>query len=346
MKRKGIRLLALLLLAFALSSNAYADWCDGDVCIDDAHIGDFLKGKSWQRKAPEDTKQSDQTSRSTSEQKPQPQKQKLTLDWARAHFTEYEQRSWENPTKENIEAVMYLKRFIFDKGSNYAARSGEVLRENPLVDENNRIPYASMGQAATVKVNLEAIENATKEMADKGGVMVFVDSVCPYCKDMLQTVSHLKNYTKMPVLVVSIDGKRPRGYSESLGPLVRDNGYFRLLGLQLTPSVVYVYKPDHTKGVENNQYLIVSQGFYTLDKLEYSIAYAGYMSMRDKKEYAGLISPDTARGLDAWNKGVISSADLSRMQIDPADPGSIKRALEPYLAKQMQSKATGTKNAN
>ncbi len=338
--------LSLIFFACVLPINSYAEWCDGDVCIDDVYIGDFLKGKSWQRKTPEDKKLNSQNAKPNSESKPQPQKQKLTLDWAREHFTEYEQKAWENPTKENIEAVMYLKRFIFDKGSNYASRSGEVLRENPLVDENNRIPYASMGQAATVKVNLESIDNATKEMAEKGGVMVFVDSKCELCKDMLQTVSHLRNYTQMPVLVVSIDGKRPRGYSESIGLLVKDNGYFRLLGLQLTPSVVYVYKPDYTKGVENNQYLIVSQGFYTLDQLQRSIAYAGYISMKEKKEYSGLLKPETTKGLDAWNKGVISTADLAQMEFDPSDPSSIKKALEPYLAKQMQSKAIGWKNAH
>lgn len=336
----------LIFFACAIPVSSYAEWCDGDVCIDDAYIGDFLKGKSWQRKSPKDEKSNGQTNKPSPEGKPQSRKQILTLDWARENYTRVEQMAWENPTKENIEAVMYLKRFIFDKGSNYSMRSGEILRENPLVDENNRIPYASMGQAATVKVNLESIENATKEMAEKGGVMVFVDSKCEFCKDMLQTVSHLKNYTQMPILVVSIDGKRPRGYSESLGPLVKDNGYFRLLGLQLTPSVVYIYKPDYTKGVENNQYLIVSQGFYTLDQLQRSIAYAGYMSMRDKKEYAGLLKPETARGLDAWNKGVISSSDLSRMEFDPSDPSSIKKALEPYLAKKMQSKAIGGTNAN
>jgi len=337
--------LALSIIAASAATAADDDpWGSGDVYIDDAKLGEFLKGKSWSRPPPKEWPQP-QTPGATPKKPEAPRKQKITLEWLRQNIEAYERRAQETQSKEDIEAYMYLRRVLYDKAQNYASRSMEVLRENPLVDENNRIPYASLSQAATVKVSLEAIDKANAQMAKQGGLWVFVDSRCAFCKDMLDILRMHKRDTGMPVLVVTIDGKRPRGYSDALGPLVTDNGLFRTLGLQLTPSVVYIHQPDYRKGIENNRYLVVSQGFYTLDKLQRTIAYAGYASMRDNKAFAGLLSPDVVDGLSAWNKGVMAAKDISDIEIDPGSPASIKQAIEPYLAKSMQSRKAGTVNA-
>jgi len=323
---------------------ALAGWGDGDMYIDDSKLGDFLSGKGWSR--PKENKETAKSppSPSTGGEKPK-ERQKLTIEWLTKNYDAYERRAWENPTKENLEAVQYLKRVLYDKGQNYSNRYLEVQAENPLVDENNRVPTASLGQAQTVRVNLNAIDQATKEMAEVGGLWLFVDSKCAFCKEMLNTAALLKQYSQMPILVITIDGKRPPGYSEAIGPLVTDNGMFRTFGLRLTPSAVYVHKPEAHRGLENHQFLVVSQGFYTLDKLQRSIAYAGYRSMRDRKEFAGLLTKDTASGLAAWDRGVIPVKDIHDIEIDPSDPSSIKRAVEPYLERSMQAKGV-QKNAN
>lgn len=344
-----VRLLVLSMV-LVVSGSAHAEnenWGSGGVYIDDAKLGDFLRGKSWSRPQPKDP-QAPLPKPSEAPQKanqPKQGKQKITLDWLRQNIEIYERRAQETQKKEDIEAYMYLRRVLYDKAQNYATRSVEVMRENPLVDENNRIPYASFGQAAIGKVNSTAIDKANLQMAEQGGLWVFVDSTCAFCKDMLDVIRMHKRDMGMPVLVITIDGKRPKGYSESLGPLVADNGFFRVLGLQLTPSVVYVHKPDYTKGIENNRFLVVSQGFYSQDKLQRTIAYAGYSSMRDTKAFAGLLSPDVVEGLNAWNRGVIAAKDINNIEIDPNDPASIKQAIEPFLAKSMQSKNAGAQNA-
>ncbi|KAG0186695.1 hypothetical protein DFQ28_007415 [Apophysomyces sp. BC1034] len=344
-----VRWLTLTIAMIAAAGTAYASgndpWGSGDLYIDDAKLGDFLQGKSWSRQPPKDPAAQQKPADPQSKSKQNPLRQKVALEWLRQNLEIYERRAQETQKKEDIEAYMYLRRVLYDKAQNYATRSMEVLRENPLVDENNRIPYASLGQAATVKVNLEAIDKANAQMAEQGGLWVFVDSQCSFCQDMLNVIRMYKRDTGMPVLVISIDGKRPRGYSDALGPLVTDNGFFRALGLQLTPSVVYLHQLDYKKGIENNYYLIVSQGFYTLDKLQRTIAYAGYASMRDSRAFAGLLSPDVVGGLNAWNKGVMASKDINDIEIDPLNPASIKQAIEPYLAKSMQSKRVGTVNA-
>ncbi len=349
LRARRLILTIAMIAAAATASTVYASedntWGSGDVYIDDAKLGDFLKGKSWLRPPPKD--QVTQQKSADPQKKPQQQaiRQKVTLEWLRQNIEIYERRAQETQTKEDIEAYIYLRRVLYDKAQNYSTRSMEVLRENPLVDENNRIPYASLSQAATIKVNLEAIEQANAQMAEKGGLWVFVDSKCSFCKDMLDVIRMHKRSTGMPVLVISIDGKRHHGYSDAIGPLITDNGFFRALGLQLTPSVVYIYQPDYTKGIENNHYLIVSQGFYTLDKLQRTIAYAGHSSMRDNKAFSGLLSSDVVAGLNAWNKGVMAAQDINDIEIDPSNPASIKQAIEPYLAKSMQSKKVDTVNA-
>lgn len=337
--------MALVVIGCAHAENE--NWGSGGVYIDDAKLGDFLRGKSWSRPQPKDLQAPLPKPGETPQKadQPKPGKQKITLDWLRQNIEIYERRAQETQKKEDIEAYMYLRRVLYDKAQNYATRSVEVMRENPLVDENNRIPYASFGQAAIGKVNSTAIDKANQQMAEQGGLWVFVDSTCTFCKDMLDVIRMHKRDMGMSVLVITIDGKRPKGYSESLGPLVADNGFFRALGLQLTPSVVYVHKPDYTKGIENNRFLVVSQGFYSQDKLQRTIAYAGYSSMRDTKAFAGLLSPDVVEGLNAWNRGVIAAKDINDIEIDPTDAASIKQAIEPFLAKSMQSKNAGAPNA-
>ena len=131
----------LLIAMFMVSGAAWADWGSGGMYIDDSKLGEFLSGKSWSR--PNPAEKAKPTAPAKAGEPEKPAKQKVTLAWLREHFVEFDQRAQENPTKENLEAVMYLKRVLFDKGQNYATRYREVLAENPMVDENTRIPYAS-----------------------------------------------------------------------------------------------------------------------------------------------------------------------------------------------------------
>ena len=259
---------------------------------------------------------------------PQPKKEdrKVDVKWLQENYKLLEERAIDDPTDENVAAYLYVRRIAMDKSQRFSEKVSEVTNTDPLLNENNRIPYASAGAQSIRSANRLAQEQATRELATSGGLVVFVDGSCRFCAMQMPIVSALRAQYGMEALVVSLDGKRPRGYS---GPLVRDNGLYRKLDLKLTPSVVYVHRPRaYQDGKDNNQYRVIAQGFYAQDELVKQIAFAGHTTK--------LLSSQTMRDLAVWNRGVASTEDLGGLELNGNDPAAIKRKLQPLLQKQYQ----------
>ena len=259
---------------------------------------------------------------------PQPKKEdrKVDVKWLQENYKLLEERAIDDPTDENVAAYLYVRRIAMDKSQRFSEKVSEVTNTDPLLNENNRIPYASAGAQSIRSANRLAQEQATRELATAGGLVVFVDGSCRFCAMQMPIVSALRTQYGMEALVVSLDGKRPRGYS---GPLVRDNGLYRKLDLKLTPSVVYVHRPRaYQDGKDNNQYRVIAQGFYAQDELVKQIAFAGHTTK--------LLSSQTMRDLAVWNRGVASTEDLGGLELNGNDPAAIKRKLQPLLQKQYQ----------
>ena len=259
---------------------------------------------------------------------PQPKKEdrKVDVKWLQENYKLLEEMAIDDPTDENVAAYLYVRRIAMDKSQRFSEKVSEVTNTDPLLNENNRIPYASAGAQSIRSANRLAQEQATRELATAGGLVVFVDGSCRFCAMQMPIVSALRTQYGMEALVVSLDGKRPRGYS---GPLVRDNGLYRKLDLKLTPSVVYVHRPRaYQDGKDNNQYRVIAQGFYAQDELVKQIAFAGHTTK--------LLSSQTMRDLAVWNRGVASTEDLGGLELNGNDPAAIKRKLQPLLQKQYQ----------
>jgi conjugal transfer pilus assembly protein TraF len=259
---------------------------------------------------------------------PQPKKEdkKVDVKWLQENYKLLEERAIDDPTDENVAAYLYVRRIAMDKSQRFSEKVSEVTNTDPLLNENNRIPYASAGAQSIRSANRLAQEQATRELATVGGLVVFVDGSCRFCAMQMPIVTALRSQYGMEALVVSLDGKRPRGYS---GPLVRDNGLYRKLDLKLTPSVVYVHRPRaYHDGKDNNQYRVIAQGFYAQDELVKQIAFAGHTTK--------LLSSQTMRDLAVWNRGVASTEDLGGLELNGSDPAAIKRKLQPLLQKQYQ----------
>ena len=252
--------------------------------------------------------------------------QKVTVKWLQENYKLLEERAIDEPTDANVAAYLYVRRIAMDKSQRFSEKVSEVTNTDPLLNENNRIPYASAGAQAVRSASRSAQEQATRELAAAGGLVVFVDGSCRFCAMQMPIVSALRAQYGMEALVVSLDGRRPRGYE---GPLVKDNGLYRKLDLKLTPSVVYVYRPHaYRDGKDENQYRVIAQGFYAQDELVKQIAFAGHMTR--------LLSPETMRDLAVWDRGVTTTEDLGALQLNANDPAAIKRKLQPLLQKQYQ----------
>lgn len=250
--------------------------------------------------------------------------EKVTVKWLQQNYKLLEERAIDDPSDENVAAYLYVRRISMDKSQRFSDKVRDITNADPLLNENNRIPYASAGAQAIRSASLLAQEKATRELANVGGLVVFVDGNCRFCAMQMPIVKVLRNQYGMEALVVSLDGKRPQGYD---GAIVRDNGLYRKLDLKLTPSIVYVHRPHaYSEGKDGNEYRVIAQGFYALDELVKQIAYAGHATK--------LLSASTMRDLAVWDRGVASTEDLGNLQLDANDPAAIKRKLQPLLQKQ------------
>jgi conjugal transfer pilus assembly protein TraF len=250
--------------------------------------------------------------------------QQASVAFLRKLYPKLEERAIDNPTRENVSDYMYAKRVVMDKAQRFSEMVTKVVREDPLLDENNRVPYASTGALSVRNANYQAQQKAVQELAQVGGLVIFVDSTCRFCAMQLPVLGMLKNGYNLEYVVISLDGSKPRDFK---GNVIRDNGLFNKLGLKLTPSIVYVPKPQAYAGdTDPNRYLVVAQGFYAQDELIKQIAFAGHNTK--------LLSAAVMRDLDVWDRGVTSTSDLQQLKLDPNRPGSFREALQPYLLKQ------------
>jgi len=250
--------------------------------------------------------------------------QKVDVAWLRKNYPLLEERAINDPIDANVSAYLYVKRVTMDKAQRFSEMVAKVTKEDPLLDENNRVPYASAGARAVQNANYQAQQQAVRELAQIGGLMIFVDGTCRFCAMQLPVLQMVRREFGMEFLVVSIDGTAPKG---TTAEVLRDTGLFKKLGLRLTPSIVYVPSPKgYADGVDPNLYLVVAQGYYTADELVKQIAFAGHSTK--------LLSKTTMAGLEVWDRGVASTDDLRRLELDASHPETIKQALQPLLMKQ------------
>ena len=251
------------------------------------------------------------------------QEQVVSVKWLRKNYVLLEERAIDNPSTQNVEAYLYAKRIILDKAQNFSTKVDEVTKADPFLNENNRIPYASSGANSIRNANLLAQKDALKQMALVGGVFVFVDGHCVFCAQQLPVLEVLEQSFGLQSWVISVDGTAPLGYK---GQIAKDNGLYKKLGLKLTPSIVYVDHPKpYEDGVDLNSYLIISQGYYAADELTKVMAYAAYKT--------DLVSEETRRNLNLWDRGLASPQDLSSLTLDVDRPQTFRQRLQPLLEK-------------
>lgn len=252
-------------------------------------------------------------------------KQKVDVAWLRKNYPVLEERAINNPDdKDAVDAYLYAKRIILDKGQRFQMAVSAAVAEDPLLNENNRVPYSSLGAQSVANANWEGQQRAVQELAKKGGLMVFVDGKCRFCDMQIPMLEAIRANYGMEFMVISIDGTKPKSHA---GQIATDNGMFRKLGLKLTPSTVYIPSPSGFKdGEDKNTYLIISQGFYTQQGMVKQLAFAGHKTK--------LLSEVTMQDLKVWERGVAATSDLRELELDPNKPATFKEALQPLLMKQ------------
>ena len=253
---------------------------------------------------------------------------KVDVEWLQKNYAVLYKKAVDDPSEVNVRALAYVQKVVVDKADRFQRIWKQVTDADPFINENTSTPLAGAGALAVRNANYRAQSAAVIELSKFAGMVVFVDGVCRFCAMQMPPIKMLKEEFGIDALVVSLDGQRPPGYT---GPIQKDNGLYRKLGLKVTPSVALVPNPKpFVDGQDPNTYLVVAQGFYSADSLAKQLAYAGHR--------AKLLSPQVSRDLSVWDYGVTTAEDLKSLHLEVDKPETIPGALQPLMMKQFDQR--------
>ena len=211
--------------------------------------------------------------------------------WLRENMPRLLDRAINDPTEKNVKAYEYAKRVMLDRAQRYAEMTRHVIANDPNLDENNRVPFATFAKQSFLRTQKAELGKAMTYLSEKAGIWMFFDSTCDFCHIQAQTVLKVSEDFGFITRFISVNGQGL--------PMLReyydDNGWAKALGLKMTPTTVLVVPPD--------KFYIVSQGAMAEDQLQERILVAA--------DSNGLLPEEFQKGTRAYSKGLFTTEDLA-----------------------------------
>ncbi len=223
----------------------------------------------------------------------------FSVAWIRQNLDKLKERAIDDPTEENVAAYLYAQRVVMDKADEFSRVVQKVVQKDPLLDENNRFPFATAFRSPLLRAMGEAREEILKAVAQKAGLFFFFRSDCRYCHLQIPTIKRLADRYGFVVKPVSIDGKGISG----VGSFRLDQGQAKRLGIQVVPSLVLAIPPD--------TFVVMTQGFLTDTAVKKRILLAA--------EDQGLLSREDIRRIRPFERGLLDAERLRQADSDMAD---------------------------
>ena len=226
----------------------------------------------------------------------------FSIEWFQENFDRVHQQAVDNPTKENIRALLYLERVMADKSEVFARRKQFFQSTDPLLQEGTRIPMMGAAKNALMIYKKEQREAAIDELRNHVGFVFFYDESCQWCHKMVPIINYMKITTGADIRVFaknSIDGQIPL-LDESI-PVFPDAGLSNEIGITVWPALVMLRPPQDA--------YIVSQGSLTYEEMTTRLINIAFDQnilneewyYRVYPEQQGLIATDQVNGIEHLN---------------------------------------------
>ena len=223
----------------------------------------------------------------------------MSVEWVKATLPKLEEIAIDNPTRENVRNYYYAQRIMMDKAQRFSTVAAEVVRNDPLLDENNRLPFASAAKVAYFQKANAAKDDVLDSLKDVAGLWFFFDETCSYCKQQVNPINELYRKYDLTIEVIHKQGGGVTGLAPGI-KVRRATGQFESLGIKFTPAVVMVRPPE--------DFYIVSQGFVAFTTLTDRIFAAAHEQ--------GLVDEDQFYAANPMEKGILRAENVTSDVVD------------------------------
>lgn len=214
----------------------------------------------------------------------------FSLKWVQTMLPKYQEKAWNDPSPENVQAYFLIQRFAMDRANKFADVAQQVVVGNALLDESMRRPLASFANTYLDRDAARKTDALLKRVAEKAGVFFFFKSDCRYCEAQAPILAYLEEYG-FHVLAVSLDGGELQ--SHKFKDTRRDSGQSAKLGVQATPAI---YLMD-----EEGRFSALGQSVIAYGELRRRIllvaARSGWITEAEFKETEPILNPNEQHDL-------------------------------------------------
>lgn len=136
----------------------------------------------------------------------------FSVAWLRDNIPIYLDAAIDNPTRENIQAYLFVQQMALDKSQRFAQEAVQISTGDPMHDNLFQVNYnAALRRQQRLVANRTSTNIAMRELSQTVGLILFIDEGCKnLCERQFHTMRHLftenRSEGRFELLIVSIDG--------------------------------------------------------------------------------------------------------------------------------------------
>lgn len=221
----------------------------------------------------------------------------FSTEWIKENLKKVERAAIDNPSKENMKALLYLERVLLDKSEVFARKKQYYQSTIPELQEGVRLPTTVSSASAFRQFKAEQRLAAVKEIAKHAGLVFFYDHNCSHCATMINTVNRLHRVQKQNIYVIA-RGLKPNQKIPRLDRNISvfpDSGQAETFNIKVWPAIAILKPPLDV--------LVVTQGAVYYSELEKRIVNTAFENNILSKDWFYRVYPE--------QKGLLSANQLN-----------------------------------
>jgi conjugal transfer pilus assembly protein TraF len=201
--------------------------------------------------------------------------------WLKKHLPGARRLAADEPTVENIRALLLMEKMLRDKGMRLARRAAMISQTDPVLD-TSYMPTTNIAMSRDRKGEISRNQKSlVKELVRNGvSLWVFIKGDCSKCERMVSTMAKLTEDYGFRVLWIiekGIEFPTPPEATDRFWEYRQANGEAEKVGLKSNMGV-YAY---HSK---TKEFVLVSQGFVPVSSFPRKLIVSA--------DYSGWVTPD------------------------------------------------------